>query len=45
MTLEIRNEKLVIDDVVIGDEDYVVDQFEKAVKYDKIMAATKGGDA
>lgn len=38
--LEIRNEKLCIDGTIIGDEDYLFEQFEKAIKYDEIKAKT-----
>lgn len=43
--LEIRNKKLCIDGTVIGDEDYLFEQFEKAIKYDEIKAKTKEGGA
>lgn len=45
--LEIRNQKLLIDGMVIGDEDHLFEQFEKAAKYDEVMAATnfKGGES
>ena len=31
--MKIENDKLIIDDCVIGDEEYVLSQFEKAIKY------------
>jgi len=44
--LEIRNEKLHIDGHAIGDEDYLLTLFEKAVKYDELKEANfKEGDA
>lgn len=44
--MKIKNDKLVIDDCVIGDEEYVLSQFEKAVKYDELKATfNMDGDA
>ena len=43
--LEIRNQKLYIDGKAIGDEDYLFEQFEKAVKYDEAKETIFGGDA
>ena len=44
--LEIRNQKLCIDDYVIGDEERLLSIFDKANKYDEIVKATfKEGDA
>lgn len=37
MTLEIRNNKLIIDDYVIGDEERLISIFDKANKYDEIV--------
>ena len=41
MTLEIRNQKLIMDDYVIGDEDKLLSIFDKANKYDEIVASFK----
>lgn len=43
--LEIRNEKLIIDGYVIGDEERILSIFEKANKYDEIVKSDflKGG--
>ena len=38
--LEIRNEKLIIDGYVIGDEERLLSIFEKANKYDELKAET-----
>ena len=45
VTLEIRNEKLIIDGYVIGDEERLLSIFDKANKYDELKAQTnsKGG--
>lgn len=44
--MKIKNNKLVIDDQIIGDEEYVLSQFEKAVKYDELKATfNMDGDA
>lgn len=44
--LEIRNQKLCIDDTVIGDEEKLLTIFDKAVKYDELKASfEKRGDA
>lgn len=44
--MRIENDKLIIDDRVIGDEEYVLSQFEKAIKYDEVKANfEKDGDA
>lgn len=37
MALEIRNEKLIIDDYIIGDEERLLQIFDKANKYDEIV--------
>ncbi len=42
--LEIRNQKLCIDDTVIGDEEKLLVIFDKAVKYDELKASFKEGD-
>ncbi|MBQ2832420.1 hypothetical protein [Methanobrevibacter sp.] len=39
--LEIRNKKLCIDGHAIGDEEYLLRVFEKAVKYDELKATFK----
>ena len=43
--LEIRNEKLVIDNYIIGDEEDLIKIFDKANKYDEIVKSsfTKSG--
>jgi len=43
--LEIRNEKLCIDDFVIGNEDKILEICEKALKWDELQQTTnfKGG--
>ena len=44
--LEIRNEKLIINDYVIGDEARLIEIFNKANKYDELVKDTifkKGG--
>ena len=38
--LEIRNEKLIMDGYVIGDEERLLSIFEKANKYDELKAET-----
>ena len=44
--MKIENDKLVIDGCVIGDEEYVLSQFEKAIKYNELKATfEKDGDA
>ena len=44
--LEIRNQKLCIDDTVIGDEEKLLTIFDKAVKYDELKASFENrGDA
>ncbi|WP_296882253.1 hypothetical protein [uncultured Methanobrevibacter sp.] len=43
--LEIKNQKLIIDGYVIGDEDKLLSIFDKANKYDEIVATFKEGDA
>lgn len=37
--LEIRNEKLCVNDAVIGDEEKLFTIFEKAIKYDEMKTA------
>ena len=37
--MKIENDKLIIGDTVIGDEEYVLSEFKKAVKYDKVKKA------
>lgn len=37
MALEIRNEKLMIDNYIIGDEERLLQIFDKANKYDEIV--------
>ena len=41
--LEIRNEKLIIDGYVIGDEERLLSIFDKANKYDELKAKTNFG--
>lgn len=45
--IEVKDDKLVIDGVPIGDEEYLLSLFRKAVKYDKLKEAIfkKDGDA
>ena len=43
--MEIRNEKLVIDDNVIGNEDELLIIFDKANKYDELKATFNSGDS
>jgi len=38
--MEIRNQKLIIDGYVIGDEERLLSIFDKANKYDEIVKAT-----
>ena len=46
MSLEIRDEKLIIDGYVIGDEEKLIKIFDKANKYDELTETTfKEGDA
>lgn len=45
MTLEIRNQKLYVDDILIGNEQDIIDICEKAGNYDELKANFKGGDA
>lgn len=41
--LEIRNEKLIMDGYVIGDEERLLSIFDKANKYDELKAKTNFG--
>lgn len=44
--LKIRNQKLFIDDFCIGNEERLLEIFDKAIKYDETKATFgKGGDA
>ena len=44
--MEIRNEKLYIDGYAIGNEERLIEIFDKANKYDELKASfEKGGDA
>jgi len=44
--LEIRDQKLFIDDFCIGNEERLLEIFDKAIKYDETKATFgKGGDA
>ena len=45
MTLEIRNQKLYVDDILIGNEQDIIEKKEKAGNYDELKANFKGGDA
>lgn len=45
MSIEIRNEKLIIDGYTIGNEQDIIDICEKAVKYDELKASFKEGGA
>ena len=38
--LEIRNQKLIMDGYVIGDEERLLSIFDKANKYDELIAET-----
>ena len=42
--IEIRDNKLVIDDLIVGDENKIVEICEKAVKYDELKANFKDGE-
>ena len=41
--LEIRDKKLVIDDHIIGDEARLLEIFDKANKYDELVATFEEG--
>lgn len=44
--MEIRNQKLYIDGYAIGDEDKLIEIFDKALKYDELKASFENrGDA
>ena len=44
--IDIRNERLFIDNRLVGDENYILEQLGKAKKYDLIQAEFhNGGDA
>ena len=45
MALEIRNKKLIMDDYIIGDEERLLEIFDKTNKYDEIVKSgfLKGG--
>ena len=45
MSIEIRNEKLIIDGYTIGNEEELIAICEKAVKYDELKASFKEGGA
>ena len=39
LTLEIENDKLIVNDTVVGDEEKLFTIFEKAIKYDEMKTA------
>ena len=43
--MEIKNEKLYIDGYAIGDEERLIEIFDKANKYDELKASFEGGDS
>ena len=45
VSIEIRNEKLIIDGYTIGNEEELIAICEKAVKYDELKASFKVGGA
>lgn len=42
--IDVRDERLFIDNCLVGDENYILEALAKAKKYDTLMSEFKGGD-